>query len=326
MNKHFISFIIIGIILLSAIKILPQNLSAYTESYYRSSVYVNNSIKKVKLDTTNDFPLQVGDRWTYHVIDSIKNINDTVTVKINNVKYLPNGTIRYIWLFKFTDKIDSLYLERKIDTLSFLPISLNGFYNGLSKLVLPIKVGSTWGGIGDEAGSVASIDTVIVQGGTFYNAFRIVQSGFCCNDYSRIQFWIQPGVGIVKEINSIFISEEPNSRRLENWELLSYSVSNVTGMKDDKINPIKFTLYQNYPNPFNPATTIKYDIPKAANVTLKVYDILGNEVETLVNKEQQAGSYKVQLAAGSRLLASGVYFYQLKAGNFIAAKKLLLLK
>ncbi len=90
--------------------------------------------------------------------------------------------------------------------------------------------------------------------------------------------------------------------------------------------PAKFILYQNYPNPFNPTTTIKYIIPKAEDVTLKIYDILGNEVETLVNKEQHAGSYSVQFPIGSRQLASGVYLYRLQAGSYIQTKKMILLK
>lgn len=90
--------------------------------------------------------------------------------------------------------------------------------------------------------------------------------------------------------------------------------------------PTKFELMQNYPNPFNPTTTIQYDIPKASYVTLKVYDILGNVVDELVNKEQQPGKYNVQLSAISSQLSSGVYFYQLRAGNYVKTKKMILLK
>ena len=87
--------------------------------------------------------------------------------------------------------------------------------------------------------------------------------------------------------------------------------------------PINFSLSQNYPNPFNPATTIRYNIPTAIHVTLKVYDILGNAVQTLVNREPQPGSYCVQFAAGSRRLASGVYFYRLQAESFVSTKKMI---
>jgi len=86
----------------------------------------------------------------------------------------------------------------------------------------------------------------------------------------------------------------------------------------------KYELSQNYPNPFNPTTNIKYSIPEASNVTLKVYDILGKEVATLVNEFQNANSYKVDFNASS--LSTGVYIYKLEAGNFSITKKMLLLK
>ncbi len=98
----------------------------------------------------------------------------------------------------------------------------------------------------------------------------------------------------------------------------------ITAVNDVSNLPNKFELSQNYPNPFNPSTVISYNIPKAANVTLKVYDVLGREVATLVNQFQNANSYKVRFNASS--LSSGVYLYKIEAGNFIMTKKMLLLK
>jgi hypothetical protein len=95
------------------------------------------------------------------------------------------------------------------------------------------------------------------------------------------------------------------------------------------VTPLDFALYQNYPNPFNPSTKIKFSIPYVGTslmkfVQLKVYDILGNEVVTLVNEYKPAGSYEINFDA--RGLPSGVYFYQLKAGDFVSTKKMILLK
>ena len=100
--------------------------------------------------------------------------------------------------------------------------------------------------------------------------------------------------------------------------------------------PKRFTLEQNYPNPFNPTTTIKYSIPSIVNrqssiVVLKVFDILGREISTLVNKEQQPGNYEIEfngsnLPAGRQGLSSGVYYYRLQAGDFMQSKKMILLK
>jgi len=85
-----------------------------------------------------------------------------------------------------------------------------------------------------------------------------------------------------------------------------------------------FILEQNYPNPFNPTTTIKFSVPTSGNVSLKVFDVLGNEVVSLVNENKQSGSYEVEFKADQ--ITSGTYFYKLQARNFIETKKMILLK
>ena len=99
----------------------------------------------------------------------------------------------------------------------------------------------------------------------------------------------------------------------------------VTQLIEEDINIVSdFSLSQNYPNPFNPTTAIKYHIPEFSFVTLKVYDVLGSEVETIVNEEKPAGNYEADFDGAN--LPSGVYFYQLISGNFIETKKMLLIK
>lgn len=88
--------------------------------------------------------------------------------------------------------------------------------------------------------------------------------------------------------------------------------------------PTRFALNQNYPNPFNPSTTVQYALPTAADVSLKIYDVLGREVQTLVSERKAAGNYSVRFNAAS--LSSGVYFYKLQAGNFVETKKMLFVK
>lgn len=88
--------------------------------------------------------------------------------------------------------------------------------------------------------------------------------------------------------------------------------------------PLRFYLYQNYPNPFNPVANIKFDIPETGIVKLKIYDLLGREVQTLVNGELKAGTYKAVWDASS--FASGVYFYQLSTDSYINTKKMILVK
>ena len=83
-------------------------------------------------------------------------------------------------------------------------------------------------------------------------------------------------------------------------------------------------MYQNYPNPFNPSTKISFKIPQTSIVQIKVYDVLGNEISSLINEEKPAGQY--ELTFDGTDLPSGVYFYQLKVGDFVLTKKMLLLK
>ena len=92
----------------------------------------------------------------------------------------------------------------------------------------------------------------------------------------------------------------------------------------DPILPSRFELYNAYPNPFNPSTTIQFALPKRAKVTIKVYDILGRQVATLVDDTYQAGVHQVSLDA--RDLASGLYIYRIRSGDFTASRTLILLK
>jgi hypothetical protein len=98
---------------------------------------------------------------------------------------------------------------------------------------------------------------------------------------------------------------------------------------EEEFLPVSHNLFQNYPNPFNPSTTINYSIPNVSFVSLKIYDVLGREVKTLVNSEQNTGIYNVQWNGdnnyGSKV-SSGIYLYKIEAGNFMMTKKMILLK
>ena len=88
--------------------------------------------------------------------------------------------------------------------------------------------------------------------------------------------------------------------------------------------PGDYSLRNNYPNPFNPATKIKYSIPHSSLVQIRIFDMLGKELETLVNEEKPSGTYELTWNAAD--LPSAVYLYQIKAGNFIQTKKMVLMK
>jgi len=99
---------------------------------------------------------------------------------------------------------------------------------------------------------------------------------------------------------------------------------NITGIDSTEQVPLKFYLSQNYPNPFNPGTEIDYEIPEQGRATIKVFDVLGNLVKTLIDEDKQPGAYHLKFYAAG--LASGVYFYQLKIGSYSSTKKFVLVK
>ncbi|OGU31958.1 MAG: hypothetical protein A2057_06185 [Ignavibacteria bacterium GWA2_35_9] len=126
-------------------------------------------------------------------------------------------------------------------------------------------------------------------------------------------------VKIANNLNPVYYASEIKSDAnvLGKSKAVTIDLSKTFVVKD-------YDLFQNYPNPFNPATTITYQLPKSGSVTLKIYDMLGKEVMTLVNEHKEMGRYTVQFDASS--LASGMYVYQLRANDYISTKKMLLLK
>ena len=140
----------------------------------------------------------------------------------------------------------------------------------------------------------------------------------------------------ILERNIVGIHKKPNSNKL--YAATKYKIYEITPdtiqiiknlpIPNEVLNfyplSINFDLSQNYPNPFNPTTKIKYSIQQTSNVIIKVFDILGNEIEILVDEEKPAGIYEITWYA--EIIPSGIYFYQLTAGNFIQTKKMVLLK
>ena len=132
--------------------------------------------------------------------------------------------------------------------------------------------------------------------------------------------------GIYLENKAIFVDSYGNRLKLPDYTGIThfYYSRLITDVKKDKVNVVVFTLSQNYPDPFNPTTTITYSLPKSSLITLKIYDLLGREIETLVNEEKPAGNYEVEFDGSN--LPSGIYFYRMQAGKFIKTRKFVLIK
>jgi hypothetical protein len=159
----------------------------------------------------------------------------------------------------------------------------------------------------------------------------LMEEYYSTADSGLVGYWrLDEGAGQTAEDLSVFsntatLGSTPNPDANDPaWVSANILLVNLEQESSDEPIPINFSLSQNYPNPFNPSTVISYQLPVTRNVTLKVYDILGNEVAILVNEEKPAGNHKIEFNAG--LLSSGVYFYQMKAGSFSQTRKMVLIR
>jgi hypothetical protein len=151
------------------------------------------------------------------------------------------------------------------------------------------------------------------------------------SDSKWMEIGFVQGKGTSTEINKYRFVDSPTLNGVYNYRLKQVDFNgSFEYSKEVEVSVMvieDFALMQNYPNPFNPSTVIKYQVAEGSHATLKVYDVLGREVTTLVNEEQTAGEYEVEFLISKDLsLSSGFYFYQIRAGNFIQTRKMIYLK
>ena len=166
---------------------------------------------------------------------------------------------------------------------------------------------------------------VVVTDDTSESAFGLSSSGE--------QVWLENTSGLIADSTTFpALTVDQSYGRIPDggdWQIMDtisrgFSNSTPTGIKDEALSITDYKLNQNYPNPFNPSTTISFSIPVQGNVSLKIYDVLGKEVVTLVDEMKGAGNYQITFDAAQ--LASGMYFYRLDTKNFSEVKKMILLK
>ena len=209
---------------------------------------------------------------------------------------------------------------------SFATSNIRPTYAELNVLPLKVNFDSTL------VNNATSQEIYIANSG---NATLVVDSIVISNSrfiLNNNNFSIQP-----YSYNKVLLEFYPDSLKNYSAMLTVYSnvgnkeivvtgigTDNTVNVQDQNLTPLAFTLEQNYPNPFNPSTIISFKLPEQTNVELKVYDVLGNEVATLVNEIKPAGNYEAEWDASN--LPSGVYIYQLRAGTYTQMKKMILLK
>ena len=166
--------------------------------------------------------------------------------------------------------------------------------------------------------SELSTDTLIIEG---WNESSKEYTG----TFSNITTWQILALNY-ENINKAVIKLEPSGNGgLTDFNFDNFLLDLSTVLEDSTILiPKSYNLSQNYPNPFNPSTIINYQLPQAGKVTIKIYDIIGNEVSTLAHGIKAAGSYSVTFNASN--LASGIYIYELKSNEFVSRNKMMLIK
>ena len=272
------------------------------------------------LSDSSYYPLQIGNQWTLQnsVTQTlqIETVVDTQRIEGNlyfRFDHFRDNSQAFLRMdenqvFRYTDTSEVLWYDFSADI-------------GASWMVPIPYGGGEW-----TVYLLSKTDTIQAPAGVFTNCYHFYFSGI--PDYEWEE-WFAPGIGIVERRLHGFAYFE--------WHLSDIIITSTNKPKSNQIN--SFVLDQNYPNPFNPTTSIEFSIPKSEFVTLKVYNILGEEIATLVSEKLFAGKYKYDWDASN--LASGVYFYKLEAGNpstsspkksgqagqgFVQTKKMLLIR
>jgi len=259
----------------------------------------------------------------YFIEKAIETEDGTVDTSVFHVFWLRKDSVGNVFMYAFSDSLEN------ID--SAIVVNSNYFPNefltkGYSRSF--------------EAGGYTQTDSVISvtasatePSGNFTNCLEISESHIdsAGNTIFLEYHYYAKGIGMVKNVRT-----KPDSEAHTD-DLTAYGITEVEN-KNNSI-PLGFSLSQNYPNPFNPSTIIRYSIPKSGFVSIKVYNVLGKVVSTLVNEEKNSGNYKVEFSANggnASKLASGIYFYRMsvsalpsqdgQTGSFVDTKKLILLK
>lgn len=259
-------------------------------------------------------------------IDSLQSLNgwnvsylnvDTSLTRVSiadSISSIGTKSLRIDYKFKFNGSPDYVYLNGNI-TLPGVPDSLwiDLRADHITHMVTYI--------ITDATGRRYTLSSGVASDSTKFTPLSAKLSSLS----SAIVFPVtlnQVGILLGGGTRRIYDSTYVGTIYIDNLRL-SYP-DHVTGIRQVSGTPRNFKLFQNYPNPFNPTTEISYELPAVSHVTLKIYDVLGREVATLVDARQAQGIHTVTFDAGR--LSTGVYFYRIRAGSYTSTKKMLMLK
>jgi hypothetical protein len=285
------------------------------------------SLASAQIDTTlkQFYPLHLGDLWQYrdqsNQLVKQEVIGDTM---INGQKYF----LLIHSLYSSGGGITRIDSSLRIQNLApWAGDSCGGLTNESNIYRLNEPPGSVWRICDNVYG--ASCYPLFMKFDGISTSFVFGQSrqvmffspGAYCSDTTWFlsQWTLVRGIGVLHEEKF-----EGDFLTLSGAIVNGVQYGTIVSVDDAQIEPLTFSLGQNYPNPFNPITKIDYSLPEVVKVSLKIYDVLGQEVKTLVDETQGAGFRSTSFDANT--IASGIYFYRLIAGNFTDIKKMILLK
>jgi len=315
---------------------IPRNSSCNNDSNTKSNSNRNsnkpkvNSYNQIPNYLLNLYPLEIGNRWILleeHVI------NPNVWYEVKTIEVIGDSLASNGKFYYHLKQDDYHYLDR-VDSIDG---KVYRYFEDPSLPESEYTIADLYGEVGD---SFPSFDPIYTTSYSYVNVSQI-DTIYKWGLYSIRKTYQQITPGPL-HITNIKLTEGIGMESIMTG-LPLYGISSVQILKGCVINGIvygdttltnikeeehsfktNYQLCQNYPNPFNPSTKISYQLPKAGNITLKVFDVLGKEVTTLVNEYKNIGRYEIEFNANN--LPSGVYFYQLKAGNFVQTKKMILIK
>jgi len=311
------------------------------------------------LQTTNG-----GSTWNQQIIDTIRTLTNVYFTDANNGWIsdewwgMESGQERGIEkklssaanIYRTTNGGSTWYHQFEFGDITIGEIYFTDLSNG-------IVIGTKWFGGWFDAGAIGKTfdggenwtfqilsgpepcEDLILHDLFILNDSMAVVLGNPCSLGTRFFWTIDGGTnwtfrqsGMDFKINRLFFADEFTGWAVgDSGTILHTTNGGVTFIEEDENNlshPTEFALSQNYPNPFNPSTIISYQLPVSGKATLKVYDVLGNEIATLVDEEKLAGTYEFEFKSkvGSHQLASGIYYYQLRLNPFVETKKMMVLK
>ena len=266
-----------------------------------------------------------GNSWTqinnglgYHIVYSLKANNSALFAGTSDGLYIStnNGDL---WIAR-NNGLELCQIHCLINIDSLIIVGTAGTLEISEGIYRSTDYGNTWSNVYPEAGSfgsMANYDTNVIAGSEF-GIFISTDLGINWRPFSK-------GIVYIEVISTFLFINSYIFGGTILGKVYRRPYSQITSIDEESKELFSnFELSQNYPNPFNLSTTISYQIPGREFVSLKVYDILGREIATLVNEEKPAGSYEMQFTGNG--LTSGIYFYKLKAGNYSETKKMILIR